>query len=105
MTHIECLEAVPPKPWGIIATFLWAVLALFFSGIASILPLVLRTGGGELGQQELMNDGLVVSLMVLILAAVQVPVLIWRRGAAAGGPYLHSRIRSALSPDILLAMA
>jgi len=55
--------------------------------------------------QELMNDGPVVSLMVLILAAVQVPVLIWRRGAAAGGPYLHSRIRSALSPDILLAMA
>jgi hypothetical protein len=29
------LHAVPPKPWGIIATVLWAVLALFISGIAS----------------------------------------------------------------------
>jgi hypothetical protein len=27
------LQAVPPKPWGIIATVLWALLALLISGI------------------------------------------------------------------------
>jgi len=76
MTNIESLKAVTPKPWGIIATVLWVLLALFFSGIASGLALVLRAGG-ELGRQDLMNDGPVVSLLVLILAGVQVPVLIW----------------------------
>jgi CAAX protease family protein len=77
MVNIESLETIRPKPWGIVATVLWALLALLFSGIASGLALVLRTGEGELGRQDLMNDGPVVLLMVLILAAVQIPVLIW----------------------------
>ena len=83
MTNIGNVEAVPPKPWGIIATVLWVLLALVFSGVASGLALVLRFGGGELGRHDLVNDGSVVSLMVLILAAAQIPVLIWaaqRRG-------------------------
>src|SRR6516225_10600217 len=75
MTNIENVEAVPPKPWGIFATVLWVLLALVFSGVASGLALVLRFGGGELGRHDLVNDGSVVSLMVLILAAAQIPVL------------------------------
>ena len=62
---------------GIFATVLWVLLALVFSGVASGLALVLRFGGGELGRHDLVNDGSVVSLMVLILAAAQIPVLIW----------------------------
>jgi hypothetical protein len=37
MTNIESRKAVPPKLCGIIATVLWVLLALFFSGIASCL--------------------------------------------------------------------
>jgi membrane protease YdiL (CAAX protease family) len=80
MTNIESLQAVPQKPWGIIATALWVLLSLVISGIASGVALRL---GGELGRPDLMDNGPAVSLMVLILAAVQVPVLIWavhRRG-------------------------
>ena len=48
---------VSPKPWGIIATVLWALLALFFWGIASAVGLTLPPGGEELDWQDFVSNG------------------------------------------------
>src|SRR5262245_3230028 len=76
-------EIAPPKPWGIIATVLWTLLALSISGAASVLTLAVWTGGKLPRSQDLITNGPLLSVAVLVWAAVKVEVLAWaarRRG-------------------------
>jgi hypothetical protein len=48
-------------------------------------------GGGELGWQDFVSNGPVVSLMTLVTAAVQVPVLVWVSQSDAAASRFGSR--------------
>ena len=77
------LKAAAPKPWGIIATALWALLAMLISFVVSLVALMLWTGGAIDRLQNIMSNGPLLSLMILLSAVVQILVLAWvarRRG-------------------------
>src|SRR5262245_56692326 len=54
MTNIESLKPTPPKPWGIIATALWALLTVLILAVVLIVALVALAlwTGGRLGQSQ-----------------------------------------------------
>ena len=83
MTNIESLKTAPPKPWGIIATALWALLPSLILVVVAGVALALWTGGKLDRSQELRSNGPLLSLVTLVWTVVQVPVLVWaarRRG-------------------------
>ena len=82
MKNIESFEA-PPKPWGIIATALWALLQVLILLIVAFVAGVVLTlwAGGNLDPRVL--NGAMPAFVVLVSTVVQVPVLAWvarRRG-------------------------
>src|SRR5438045_4014574 len=82
----ESLNAAPPKPWGIIATGLWALLTTLAAAIVGLVAVALWTGG-KLESQDIMNNGPLLSLLLVVWTVVQVEVLAWvaqRRGWQAG---------------------
>jgi membrane protease YdiL (CAAX protease family) len=84
------LKAAAPKPWGIIATALWALLAMLISFVVSLVALTLWTGGAIDRLQNIMSNGPLLSLMILLSAVVQILVLasVARRRGRQAADYL-----------------
>src|SRR5438067_697078 len=88
MTNIESLKADPPKPWGIIATALWVLVTTLIFIVASTVALLALWAGGKLDRsQDLVSNGPLLSLVIVVWTVVQIEVLAWaarRRGWQAG---------------------
>jgi membrane protease YdiL (CAAX protease family) len=76
VTNIESCKAAAPKPWGIIATALWALLpGLILPVMAFVAGVVLALRTGGTGTHVPTGD--MVSFLILVSTVVQVPVLAW----------------------------
>src|SRR5215475_6580122 len=79
------IKAAVPKPCGIIATALWALLAVLIGFVVSGVALALLTGGDL--SQDLKSNATLLSLVTLVWTVVEVSLLAWvarRRGWQAG---------------------
>ena len=75
MSDADTIPASPPKPWSILATIAWAVLAAGLSIVVS-LPLVLWWLGDNADLAEgITSDGIMFAVLTCLTTPVQIAVL------------------------------